>query len=121
MMFVVMAIADLAAGDPKGTGIGVLSALLVFFGGLSALFGWLAYALGLRKSPENRQELERQVLNLAKIHGGVLTPALLAAETELSLQASQELLEAFVAQSVAYMEIQDDGAIHYAFAGLLET
>lgn len=121
LLFAIVALSDILAGDPKETGLGVLIGLMIFFGGLTLIFGYLSYIWGFRQNPHIQKQQERQILSLARGHQGRLTTALLAAESDLDLQESQQQLEQFVTQGFARMEVDDQGNISYVFSGLHAT
>jgi len=64
------------------------------------------------------QEQERSLLQLARKHGGMLTPALVAADTDLSVaEADAELLR-LAKLGACEVEYGEQTAVEYRFAGL---
>ncbi len=60
-------------------------------------------------------EQERLILKCAKENRGVLTPALAAVETELTITIAAKILESMAQRGYASMEIRSNGGIEYHF------
>lgn len=58
---------------------------------------------------------EKQILLAAKENGGVVTPALVALKTELSIQEAEKALEEMAQRGYANMRVTDSGRIEYEF------
>jgi hypothetical protein len=58
---------------------------------------------------------EKQVLLAAKEEKGIVTPALVALKTELTIQEAEKLLEEMARKGYAVMNVRDDGRIEYEF------
>ena len=64
---------------------------------------------------ERNAEAERSVLRVAQEHGGRVTPALVAVDSDLSLEEAERILQSMVVKSHASMQVRDDGRIEYEF------
>ncbi len=72
---------------------------------------------GLVESRRRRpEESEREVLRLARSHGGVLTPSLVALESDLSIAEAEKILEGLAARGHSSVEVRANGRIEYEFA-----
>jgi len=60
-------------------------------------------------------EAERRVLLTAREAKGLVTPALVALKTELSLEQAQGLLEQMARQGYAVMHVRENGRIEFEF------
>jgi hypothetical protein len=58
---------------------------------------------------------EKQILLAAKEEKGLVTPALVALKTELTIQEAEKLLEEMARKGYAVMHVRDDGRIEYEF------
>lgn len=58
---------------------------------------------------------EKQVLLVAKEERGVVTPALVALKTELSIQEAEKILESMAQLGHAQMRVTENGRIEYEF------
>jgi uncharacterized SAM-binding protein YcdF (DUF218 family) len=58
---------------------------------------------------------EKQILLVAKEEKGVVTPALVALKTELSIQEAEKALENMAQLGYALMRVTDSGRIEYEF------
>jgi hypothetical protein len=58
---------------------------------------------------------EKQILLVAKEEKGVVTPALVALKTELSIQEAEKALESMAKLGYALMRVTDSGRIEYEF------
>lgn len=67
---------------------------------------------------ERQDNLEKQVLQVAQAHGGVVTAAQVVLNTDLKLDEAEKILETMAARGHAEMRLQDNGAIDYRFHGL---
>jgi hypothetical protein len=90
----------------------------VFFAGvLPAVDGWRRLSrekqLRAREAPELSGE--KQVLKTAKEERGVVTPALVALKTSLSIAQAEELLENMAGRGHAVMHVSDQGRVEYEF------
>ena len=63
----------------------------------------------------NAASAEKQILLAAKENGGVVTPALVALKTELSIQEAEKALEEMAQRGYANMRVTDSGRIEYEF------
>lgn len=61
---------------------------------------------------------EKEILRVARTTGGRVTPALVAAETTYSIEECSKRLEELTTKGYVRMDIDDDGNVVYAFAGL---
>jgi hypothetical protein len=95
----------------------VLVGLLVFFG-LTGASGLVLIKKGWRG---NREKQERMVLELAASKNGRITPVEIAMETSLTATESQIILDALCHQGIAETQVTENGAIVYAFTGLISA
>jgi uncharacterized membrane protein len=58
---------------------------------------------------------EKQVLQAAKEERGLITPALVALRTELSIQEAEKLLDDMAQKGYAVMHVTDSGRVEYEF------
>ena len=112
----------------------VFGALLLFQGGWFWIFP-LAFAgvlpavkglLSLRRigsSPRLRApaapDPQTEVLKIARRHSGRVTPALVAVDTTLSVEAAERALDEMVRGGHATMAVADDGRVEYEFREFL--
>ncbi len=73
-----------------------------------------------KSEPETGKTLEVKILRLARNFHGRLTPLELAANSSLSLEEADNVLEDIVRRGYANMEVSDAGNIVYEFPGFLE-
>lgn len=59
--------------------------------------------------------VEKQILLAAKEENGVVTPALIALKTELSIQEAEKKLDEMAQSGYAMMQIRENGRIEYEF------
>jgi hypothetical protein len=59
--------------------------------------------------------IEKQVLVAAKEENGVVTPALVALKTELSIQEAEKKLDEMAQKGYTVMQVRDNGRIEYEF------
>jgi hypothetical protein len=69
---------------------------------------------------QQRERREREVLRLARDHGGRLTVAELAVETSLDVDASRALLDEFLHKDVAELQVADSGSSVYVFPAFVD-
>lgn len=72
-------------------------------------------AAGERPAMLDGASAEKQVLLAAKEEKGIVTPALVALKTELSIQEAEKLLQEMAGKGYAVMHVRDDGRIEYEF------
>ncbi|AEJ62450.1 hypothetical protein Spith_2195 [Spirochaeta thermophila DSM 6578] len=89
----------------------VFAGIIPLLHGLRKLFTQLARRTRRRPSGDR----EKEILLVARRHGGVLTPTILAVETELTLKEAEKMLEQLASKGYASMEITDSGRIEYHF------
>jgi hypothetical protein len=65
------------------------------------------------------RDVEQVVLSCAKRHGGRVTIAEVAADTELSFTESKKVLEELAREGACTVDVTEQGAFIYEFAGLL--
>lgn len=108
------------------TGAGIFVFIGVFVGVLPTMRG-ISKLLQARVGARERKELEsvraetreRVVLRLAKAEAGCLTPAIVAVNSELTLDEAEEQLRAFADKGYAELKVTDDGRIEYIFPEFL--
>jgi hypothetical protein len=59
--------------------------------------------------------IEKQILLAAKEENGVVTPALIALKTELSIQEAEKKLDEMAQNGYTMMQIRENGRIEYEF------
>jgi len=69
-----------------------------------------------KQRPLSREERERRVLTCARSCKGIVTPALIAVETEISIDQAAEILEDLVRRGYASLEVRDNGGLEYHFS-----
>ncbi len=61
------------------------------------------------------EDMERVVLQLARSHHGILTPSLVAVESDLSIGEAETTLDSLAARGYTSAEIRESGHIEYEF------
>ena len=100
--------------------VGVIAGVLPSIRGMSKL-------LQARVGAKDRKELEsaeaetreRTVLRLARQEHGRLTPALVAVNSELTIDDAETQLREFADKGYAELHVTDDGRIEYVFMEFL--
>ena len=59
--------------------------------------------------------LERQILSVAKAENGRITPAVIALNSNVTLEEAEKTLEDMVKRGYASMEVRDSGTVEYVF------
>ncbi|MGO8692806.1 MAG: hypothetical protein ACLQMF_03945 [Rectinemataceae bacterium] len=97
--------------------VAIFAGFLPFVSGLRGLAAERRAAPPRRKlgTAERNAEAERSVLRVAQEHGGRVTPALVAVDSDLSLEEAERILQSMVVKSHASMQVRDDGRIEYEF------
>jgi len=96
----------------------------LFFAGVIPMVNGIRKFLK-RKLTKKRRMLERkaftqkQILKLAKIKSGILTPAIAALETDLSIEEAEEVLQTMAKNGIIEMSVEEDGRIKYRFPDFL--
>lgn len=70
---------------------------------------------------QSEQQRERQILNVAKANGGMVTVHMVALETDIGLSASKEELERLRTAGFCELDVSEEGAELYKFPGLLSA
>ena len=65
-------------------------------------------------------DAERAVLMVARAHGGIATVAQIVLESPLSSEQADRTLERLRKRGLAHPELDENGCVHYHFAGLLK-
>jgi TM2 domain-containing membrane protein YozV len=68
-----------------------------------------------------KESVERVILKLAKQNRGILTPAEVALEGNISLEAAKKDLEALVSQGFAEIRVRKSGTIVYTIPELMDN
>jgi hypothetical protein len=128
----------MVSGLVFGLGFGALAIFYPAFhwAGIVAVFaGAFPFVSGLRgliadrvsepkrlkqDSAEQQAEAERSILRIARQGRGVVTPALVAIESDVSLEEADKILQAMTAKGHATMQVRDDGRIEYEFREFME-
>ncbi|MBN2051831.1 MAG: hypothetical protein JW760_15370 [Spirochaetales bacterium] len=71
------------------------------------------------RDQRDKDSSEKQVLKAAKVNGGVVTPALVALDSTLSIEEAEKMLQSLVQRGYATMEVTDSGQIEYRFQEFL--
>jgi hypothetical protein len=122
VLFVAMAIGDLAGGNAYESEPGVVWALLLFFLGTGGSGGWMAWR-NLRRvhagAPETEHELEQRILAVARSLNGRVTVLEVASRCGVSIEDAKEALSAMSRHGVIEPVLTDDGVMMYSFSGFL--
>jgi predicted transcriptional regulator len=59
--------------------------------------------------------VEKQILLAAKEENGIVTPALVALKTELSIQEAEKMLDDMAQNGYTVMQVRESGRIEYEF------
>lgn len=120
---VVAMIHDLVVGAGDLTGALVAGTFFIGLGALGIAMFWYG---AIRKpdglaieGPSERISVEKQVLQVAKNHGGKLTIADLVVETNLSVGEAEHALSELEMQNVATSHVSSSGQLVYEFGGFL--
>jgi hypothetical protein len=100
---------------------------LVFAGVLPCIRGGVRFFADLRLRGDRRKELagpkgdgiERAILTTAKETNGRVTPAIVALNTNVTLEKAEKALEDMVRGGYASMDVRDNGTVEYIFAEFL--
>ena len=66
--------------------------------------------------PEQREALaEKEVLKIAQLEQGRVTPAMVALKSNLTTQRAEEVLQKLAKSGYAAMEVTEDGRVEYEF------
>jgi len=89
----------------------------VFAGVLPAVQGLQRLILKKTGSNKGLDEAlaEKAVLRLAKRQNGIITPAMIAVSTELTIDKAEKVLEKLAGKGYASMQVTEDGRIQYEF------
>ncbi len=92
---------------------------MVFAGVLPAVEGFRRLiterANSGHRNVENENYGEKQVLKTAKDEKGIVTPALVALKTSLSIKQAEKILEEMAKMGYTIMHVRDNGRIEYEF------
>jgi hypothetical protein len=95
---------------------------LMFAGVLPMIEGIRRLSAARRSRPEisgakktGAFSAEKQILLAAKEENGVVTPALIALKTDLSIQEAEKKLEEMAQNGYAMMQVRESGRIEYEF------
>jgi hypothetical protein len=104
------------------TGIVWLAIPMLFAGVMPMVEGIRRLASARRYKPVAAQPkkpsvaaVEKQILLAAKEENGVVTPALIALKTELSIQEAEKKLDEMAQSGYTMMQIRENGRIEYEF------
>lgn len=98
-------------------GLVVMALVGIGFGG-AGLYWW-RFVTGSEVG-RRREFQEKTVLGVASRHGGCVTLAQIALETELSTEEARVTIERLCGKGLAQPDIREDGSIEYRFGGLLD-
>ena len=92
----------------------------MFFAGVLPLLEGIRRSLVYRQrdkiAPLNDEAFgEKQVLQTAKAEKGLITPALVALKTDLTMEKAAKILESMAQKGYATMHVNDSGRIEYEF------
>ena len=95
---------------------------MMFAGVLPMIEGIRRLAAARRSRPEiaeakktSAASVEKQILLAAKEENGVVTPALIALKTDLSIQEAEKKLDEMAQNGYAMMQVRENGRIEYEF------
>ena len=104
------------------TGIVWLAIPMLFAGVMPMVEGIRRLASARRYKPVAAQpkkptvaSIEKQILLTAREENGVVTPALIALKTELSIQEAEKKLDEMAKNGYTMMQIRENGRIEYEF------
>ncbi|MCD6122948.1 MAG: hypothetical protein J7K04_14015 [Spirochaetales bacterium] len=89
----------------------------LFAGLLPAVKGlqrFISERAGRNKVPDEAVA-EKVVLRLAKDQNGIITPAMIAISTELTIEQAEKMLEKLAGKGYASMQVTEDGRVQYEF------
>ena len=100
---------------------------LVFAGVLPCVRGGVRFFTDLRLRGERRKQLpvrkeegiERAILTAAREANGRVTPAIIALNTNITLENAEKALEGMVKRGYASMDVRDNGTVEYVFTEFL--
>ena len=100
---------------------------LVFAGVLPCIRGGVRFFTDLRLRSEIRKELpepkgdgiERAILTAAKEASGRVTPAIVALNTNVTLEKAEKALDDMAKRGYASMDVRDNGTVEYVFPEFL--
>jgi len=100
---------------------------MVFAGVIPLIRGGFRFFTNRQLPEEGRQRLlesksasiERSILSVAKSENGRITPALVALNTDTTLEDAQKALEEMVKRGYAGMDVRDNGTVEYVFQEFL--
>ena len=100
---------------------------MVFAGILPCVRGGVRFFTDMRLRGERRRELpgrkeegiERAILTTAKEEKGRVTPAMVALNTNVTLENAEKALEDMVRRGYASMDVRDSGTVEYVFPEFL--
>jgi len=92
----------------------------MFFAGVLPLLEGIRRSLVYRQrdkiAPRNDEASEeKQVLQTAKSEKGLITPALVALKTDLTIEKAEKILESMAQKGYAEMHVNENGRIEYEF------
>lgn len=93
---------------------------MLFFGVMPMVEGIRRMASARYSKPQVPKKpsvasVEKQILLTAKEENGVVTPALIALKTELSIQEAEKKLDEMAQKGYTMMQIRENGRIEYEF------
>ena len=66
--------------------------------------------------PQQRETLdEKEVLKIAQMENGTVTPSLIALKSSLTIERAEEVLQKLAARGYTSMEVTEDGRVQYEF------
>ncbi|HEO66323.1 MAG TPA: TM2 domain-containing protein [Spirochaetes bacterium] len=74
-----------------------------------------------KPKPLSPKEKDKIVLLIAKEYNGRLTPLEIAANSDLSIDESEEILKKWSSKGYADLKVSDSGTIYYEFSGFLSA
>jgi hypothetical protein len=132
--FVAAAVVESATGGDGKTSPGVYAGLIVFFGGIMVLGGYLAWRM-LRprpahagagqaggspaQAPRTDATRERDVLRFAEAEHGRVTIPEVAARCDMTVLEAKATLDRLVLHQVAEIQVTPAGVLVYVFPGFL--
>lgn len=119
--------------DSEGIGVAGWPLILLTVGGLLAFFpytrsvgilllGCGALVWGVKSQRLRSQynaRIEHIILEAAQSHAGILTPALLALQANITIDSATRFLEEFCKRGICSMELTGNGKVEYRFPDFL--
>lgn len=119
LMFIGVAILALSLTASFASAAGSVLYVLISAAFIGSGLFW--YRFIVRSEHKELELREKEVLAVARMHNGVVSPAQLALETSLTSSEVAEVLARLSRGGMVRPELLDDGTVVYRFGGLLDS